>query len=356
MAWLHLEGHDEIVAQFRRALAENRLASTFLFVGAEGIGKRAFALRLAQSLLCQIRDEKLLDPCGRCPGCVQALAGTHPDLIQVSLPPGKSFIPVAILKGDDDEPDYPVPRSLLFNLALRPFYGGRKVAIVDDADDLNLEGANCLLKTLEEPPPRSVLILISTSVDRQLPTIRSRAQIVRFRPLEAAVVARLLVEQGRVSDFEEARRLAAQSGGSLSKAVEMADPQLWQFRRELLNLLSQSPLPSISLAQAVIKFVDEAGKEAAARRDRLRLVIGFVADFFRHVMRQLAGMETDADAELAAAIGRAAFAAAWDLESAGEAAQRSLEALAQLDRNANLHTLVEAWLDDVLLLNRRLLA
>ena len=135
----------------------------------------------------------------------------------------------------------------------------------------------------------------------------------------------------------------------------MADPQLWQFRRELLNQLSISPLPSIALAQAVIKFADEAGKEASARRDRLRLVIGFTADFFRHLVRQIAGVSDDVDGELAAALGRAAAGGAWDVESAAEAAQRSLEALAQIDRHANLSTLVEAWLDDVLLLNRRLL-
>jgi DNA polymerase III subunit delta' len=352
MSWHQLEGHDEIVVQFRRALAENRLASTFLFVGPEGIGKRAFALRLAQALLCEARDEKLLDPCGRCPACVQVLAGTHPDLIQISRPPGKNDIPVGMLKGDDD---YPVEQSLLFNLALKPFYGGRKVAIVDDADDLNPAGANCLLKTLEEPPPRSVLILLSTSVDRQLPTIRSRAQIVRFKPLAPEIVARLLVQQKLVSDPQAAARLAAQSGGSLTRAAKLADPQLWQFRGELLQQLSQSHLPSIWLAQAVLKFADEAGKEASARRDRLRLVVGFAAEFFRQLMRQLAGLGTNADPEMSAAVGRAVVAGGWDVESAAEAAQRSLEALAHIDRNANLNTLVEAWLDDLLLLNRRLL-
>ena len=210
MAWLNIEGHDDIVAQFRRALEENRLASTFLFVGPEGIGKRAFAVRLAQALLCEKRDAKLLDPCGHCPACAQVLAGTHPDLIQISRPAGKSDIPVGILKGDDRNRNIRWSNRCCSISALRPFYGGRKVAIVDDADDLNPEGANCLLKTLEEPPPRSMLILISTSVDRQLPTIRSRAQIVRFKPLEPAFVGRLLMEQGTVTDPEDARR----SGGS----------------------------------------------------------------------------------------------------------------------------------------------
>src|SRR5262249_37494205 len=162
------------------------------------------------------------------------------------------------LKGD--EPDYPVHQSLLFNLALRPFRGRRKIAVIDDADFLNQEGANCLLKTLEEPPPLSVLILIGTSADRQLPTIRSRAQIVRFRSLDDKLVARLLVEQQLVSDANEAQRLAAYSGGSLTKAAELADPQLWAFRKELLSQLVQSPLPSVAVAQMMLKFIDEAGK------------------------------------------------------------------------------------------------
>src|SRR5262249_49963034 len=197
MPWNGLVGHDEIAERFRRALAEGRLAHTFLFVGPEGIGKRSFALALAQALLCQRRAAGLLDPFGQCPSCVQVHAGTNPDLIAVSRPEGKRDIPVGILKGDKD---YPAEQSLLFNLGLRPFYGGRKVAILDDADFLNPEGANCLLKTLEEPPPASLLVLISTSAEKQLPTIRSRAQLVRFRPLTEEQVAKLLVGRQTVSD------------------------------------------------------------------------------------------------------------------------------------------------------------
>ena len=116
MPWLNLLGHDTLVAHFRSALAQNRLGSTFLFIGPEGIGKRLFAHQLAQSLLCETRDEKLLEPCGTCPACLQVLAGTNPDFLTVARPAGKSFIPLGLLKGD--EPDYPIHNSLLFNLAL----------------------------------------------------------------------------------------------------------------------------------------------------------------------------------------------------------------------------------------------
>src|SRR3954469_24157173 len=99
MSWQNLQGHDEVAEQFRRALTNDRLASTFLFVGPEGIGKRAFALKLAQTLLCETREPKQLEPCGTCPGCLQVLAGTHPDLINVRKPAGKSTIPLGLLKG-----------------------------------------------------------------------------------------------------------------------------------------------------------------------------------------------------------------------------------------------------------------
>jgi DNA polymerase-3 subunit delta' len=350
MPWLTLEGHDDVVAKFRHALEQGRLASTFLFVGPEGIGKRAFAMRLAQSLLCQTRDEQLLDPCGHCPGCSQVLAGTHPDLILLGKPAGKSEIPVAMIKGDDN---FPVEQSLLFNLSMRPYYGGRKVAIVDDADSLNVAGANALLKTLEEPPPRSVLILISASADRQLPTIRSRAQIIRFNSLSNELVSRLLVQQGIVATADEANRLAAFSGGSLTRAAELTDTALWAFRGELLKRLAQSPLASISMSQATMKFVDEAGKEASLRRGRLRLVIGFATDFFRQLVRTLSGLPIEGDADLKSAVDRAAKSGSWDAESASEATDRCLDALTHIDRNANQSTLIEAWLDDLLTLSRR---
>ena len=99
--WMDLEHHDDVAEQFRRILARGRLASTFLFVGPAGVGKRTFALRLAQTLLCQTRDPALLDPCGTCPACLQVRAETFPDLLQVGIPKGKNDIPVELLVGRD---------------------------------------------------------------------------------------------------------------------------------------------------------------------------------------------------------------------------------------------------------------
>ena len=259
MSWLGIEGHDAIVERFRRSIAAGRLGSTFLFVGPAGVGKRTFALRLAQSLLCEQAKVRPLDPCGTCAACTQVIAGTHPDLDIIAKPADKSFIPLQLLIG---EKQHRLRDGLCACIAMRPAHGGRKFGIIDDADYLNQEGANCLLKTLEEPPASSILILIGTSPQRQLPTIRSRCQIVRFQPLEHSICARLLRQLELASDESHAQQLAALCQGSLARAADWSDPGLSDFREMFRQALSNPALDSQKLAKTVADFVNAAGKEA----------------------------------------------------------------------------------------------
>lgn len=344
MTWCGIHGHDEVVEQFRRALARGRLASSFLFVGPAGIGKRSFALKLARALLCRRRPQEALDPCGECPACVQVQAATHPDLELVAKPKDKSSIPLELLIG---EREHRGREGLCHSLSLKPFMGGRKIAIIDDADHLNPEGANCLLKTLEEPPPRSVLILIGTSPAKQLPTIRSRCQLVRFHPLPTDVVAELLISRKLVSEADEARRLAQYSHGSLQRALELADPELWAFRNKLFQRLADPVLDSVRFSRSVSAFVDEAGKQAAARRGRLRQVVGLAAEFYRCLLHAQNGAAEAGDAELRRFVQQALEHRPGDREAIAACLDRCLEAAQQIDRNANQTTLIETWLDDL---------
>ncbi len=347
MTWQGIEGHDPLVDQFRQALRRGRLASTFLFIGPSGIGKHSFALKLAQSLLCEHSREEDLEPCGHCPACQQVEAGTHPDLELVCKPPDKSTIPLELLIGDDE---HRMREGLCYNLSLKPVRGTRRVAIIDDADFLSAgrqECANCLLKTLEEPPPQSVIVLVGTSEQRQLPTIRSRSQIVRFRPLSHEAVARLLVSQGLVDDPQTAARLAALSEGSVRRALDLADQELDEFRASLLAHLSDPQADSIEFAKAMGPFVDQAGKEAPPRRARLIQLFGLAAEFYRQLMRALAGLPIEGDDALIRAV-QAAYAV-WpgDEEAAAACLERCLEAQSQVLANANLATLIDGSLDDL---------
>lgn len=342
MSWLGIVGHDDVAERFRQAMRQGRLASSFLFVGPEGVGKRLFAVRLAQSLLCQSRTEEMLDACGNCAACVQVAAGTHPDLKIVSRPSDKSFIPLELLIGDKE---HRLQQGLCHDLSLRPFMGGRKIAVIDDADYLNAEGANCLLKTLEEPPPGSILILIGTTPARQLPTIRSRCQLVRFRPLDAEVVAALLTTQGLVSDPQQAQRLAQLSEGSLQRAKEMSDADLWAFRTRLYENLADRLADFASLCKDLSTFVDQAGREAPARRQRLRQVVGLAISFYRAALRTTNGHPPPADPELTGWISRMLHAGRPDQEALGACLDHCLDAAEQIDRNAYQATLIECWLD-----------
>jgi DNA polymerase III subunit delta' len=330
MGMMNVRGHDAVADQFRRALARGRLASTFLFVGPAGIGKRTFARWLAQGLR----------PCGACPSCQQVAAGSHPDVELVGKPTDKAFIPVELLIGDAE---HRMRAGLCYQIALKPYSGRRKVAIIDDADYLNKEGANCLLKTLEEPPPKSLLILIGTSPQRQLPTIRSRCQTIRFQPLTEQDVAELLVERGLCDDPALARLAARWSHGALERAALWCDSSLLEFRRELLGILAQPDIDLQPVAKMIGQFVDAAGKESAAKRQRLRLVVSLAEEFYRGALIQAETGRSPAEEELAQAIHSALR---WlPTDAPATCLDVCLDCFVYIDANANQTTLLEWWLD-----------
>lgn len=326
--WQNIRAHDNVAQQFRTALARGRLASTFLFVGPPGVGKRAFALKLAEALLCDTRPESALDPCGQCAACRQVQAGTHPDVHVVSRPKDARNLPLELFIGDDE---HRMRAGLCYELSLKPYSGKRRIGIIDDADLLALgskESANALLKTLEEPPPRSVLILIGTSQQRQLPTIRSRCQVIRFDPLPDQDVAELLLAEGSCSDAALAQQAAGLAGGSLQRARLWCDEGFFDFRENLVAQLSGQEFDQLALAKSVQQFVDAAGKEAPPKRARMREVVQMAAEFYRGLMQSAA-------------------AAGGDAEPAANCQELCLDALAHVDANANMTGLIEWWVDEL---------
>ncbi|MEM8945012.1 MAG: DNA polymerase III subunit [Planctomycetota bacterium] len=338
--WQGIHGHDAVAERFRHSLACGRMAASYLFLGPEGIGKRTFAIRLAQALVCQSSAGGQLEPCGQCDSCQLMLAGNHPDVDVVGLPKGKRWLPVDLFLGDREHRNQ---EGLCHNLSLRPQMGRRRVAIIDDADFLTVESANCLLKTLEEPPAGAVMILIGTSRGRQLPTILSRTQTVRFAPLSVDSVRHLVLQQQIAKDEHQAEQLAQAGEGSLTKAAELVDPQLWEMQQTLLPQLTPTRFDSVRLAGELTTFVSQAGKEAEPRRQRIRRLIRIFASHFRQLLRAACSPDGANEAQFGEC--QSLGSAAQDL--ALDALDRCLEAETQLDRNANQATLIECWLDDL---------
>ena len=278
MIWDSIRGHAERVEWFRRTLRRSRLSHAYVFAGPDGVGKRLFAKALAQCLLCQRHTNEELLACGACSSCKQVVAGSHPDLHEVCRKAGKSEFTIDLFLGP---PENRGREGLCYDLSRLPMAGDRKIAIIDDTAAMNPESANAFLKTLEEPPPRALIVLIADNLDALLPTIRSRCQTVRFDPLSPRDIAELLVQQEMMTDPTEAAALAELSGGSLATAAQLLDPALRELRDGLYQQLASSDFQSFALAEKLTSGIDAIGGDTATQRRNALWLIRFGLEFFR---------------------------------------------------------------------------
>lgn len=291
MNWTDLRGHADRVDMLRRSLQRGRLAHAYLFAGPPGIGKSRFARIFAQGLLCERCDQHSLNPCDDCSACRQMNGGSHPDFFTVGCPEGKTEIPVAAFFGS---PERRGKEGLIHDLSLKPMAGDRRIAIIDDANRMNDEGANAMLKTLEEPPANSLLILVAENLDAVLPTIRSRCQLLRFAPLATNDVAELLVENEIASSPEEAAAAAGMSDGSLQMAAQLLNPALRSLRERLFGFLSAPDMNPLEAAATMTAGLDELGSETSEHRRNANWLIRFAQEFYRQTLLSLSGATVSA--------------------------------------------------------------
>jgi DNA polymerase-3 subunit delta' len=234
----NLRGHSAAVELLSGAVRSGRVAHAYAFVGPSGIGRKVAALAFARALLC--RD----GGCGKCAACGKAERLTHPDL-HLIIPDGQHVKIEQI-------------REVERLAALAPYEGRMKVFIIDDAERMTLPTANALLKTLEEPPDRTLLILIVSHI-RALPaTVLSRCQVVRFNPLPEDDAVALLAERG--VEEKGARLLARVCQGRVGLALG-ASPAAWVEERDLaLSILTDVTAKG---AETLFKKVESLGRDQA---------------------------------------------------------------------------------------------
>ena len=325
-SWSTLVGHQNVENWFRTAIEQGRLGGSFLLVGSPGIGKRTVANLLARTLLCQSSAATEMSPCGKCQACIQVDAGTHPDVVRVSKPEDKSLIPLELLVGPADAR---MQEGFCRDLRLKPAAGNRKVAILEDADYLNEEGANCLLKTLEEPPAGAVVMLIGTSEQRQLPTIRSRCQIIRLGPLQLEDATKLLRDVHQIVASDDQIRDAIEiSGGDIHIATRLLGEDSDKLREALTAQLNSPHPDPVGLSRIITSHVEDAGKDASKRRGAMRDVFSISVQHFRRQLRHDA-LKSQTDPLTIARL------------------DRSIRAIREVDRSANQATLIECFASDI---------
>jgi len=232
-AWAAVVGQPAAVGLLRRAIAQDRLAHAYAFVGPSGVGRRLTALALAQAALCDQQG------CGQCRTCRRVAAGQHPDcqVLAPTPPPGnpKGGLTIRIEQ----------VRELEHAAALAPHEAGRKVFILDEAERMTLPTAQALLKTLEEPPPRTHLVLVLASLRTLPPTLLSRCQRVRFRPLDDAALEAFLAARG--VDPAAAPLLARLAQGRPGAALA-TDLEALRARRQAALALAGTPTARLAVA------------------------------------------------------------------------------------------------------------
>jgi DNA polymerase-3 subunit delta' len=248
-------GHEEIRNRLHEGAQRNRLAHALLFTGPAGIGKSRVALELAARLLC---EHTVSAPCGECSACAQVGAGTHPDYLRVGLVSGKKEISIDAV------------RQLKRMMSMRAISGARKIGVIDDADRLSLAAQNALLKTLEEPPHGSVLILITASVPALLPTVRSRCQLQVFHPLTSAQVASVLSASSGIG-AEEAAALAASAQGSPGYALALRALSASDSAQTLSQLLADLDPDRYGSVLRLARALGRTEQEMVPRLQQLQL-------------------------------------------------------------------------------------
>ncbi len=197
-------GNEPIKNELKKAVYENKVSHSYMFVGIEGIGKQIMAKNFAQSVLCTNENEK---GCHQCKSCIEFISHNHPDFLYLE-PDGNSIKIEQI-------------RYLQRKIQEKPIISDRKVYIINDADKMTTEAQNCLLKTLEEPPEYSTIILVGSNENAFLNTIKSRCMKIAFQPIESKYIKQYMEETYGMTNISQNMLEAFQ--GSIGKAILLKD-------------------------------------------------------------------------------------------------------------------------------------
>lgn len=211
-------GNSRVKKTLRLALEKNRVPNSLIFCGPKGVGKRSIARILAKAVNCERKKD---DACEGCASCVAITGRRLPDIWEIE--PKGQFVQIDQM------------REIRQAAYLRPMVSKKRVFIVDEAEKMNEESSNCLLKVLEEPPLFSHIVLLTANLDLILPTIKSRCQILSFNPIGKEEIKRLLVEKGYSE--ERAKIISLLVRGNLEEALGLDWDEIQEKRQEAWNIL-----------------------------------------------------------------------------------------------------------------------
>jgi DNA polymerase-3 subunit delta' len=323
MTW-HIHGHEWAVNLLRTHAAGDKRRHAYLLAGPQGVGRRTLALYFAQALNCTAAQTPG-DYCDECRDCRQIAAMAHPDM--------------SVLEPDAGHKDIRIDqvRELQHTLALSPYAAKYRIALLPDFQRATEAAANALLKTLEEPPEKVILLLTADTLESLLPTIVSRCEVIRLRPSSITSTEDYLQSERGLTP-EQAHLLAHLSGGRIGAAIRLAEDTDAQSRRvealeTLLALLPAKRYERFKLAEDLSRPYDKAREKAGE-------MLPIWLSFWRDVFVDASGADLPlVNVDFADKVDE--VAAALDARTARALVLAHEEALAQLDAYANVRLLLE---------------
>lgn len=286
MSFSAIKGQDSAVGILKAYIENSRLEGGYLFSGPEGVGKKMVALGLAETMNC---SEAKADACGNCASCLKIKNNQHPD--------------VHLISGEEQQIKIDAIRQLQKDISLKSYEGGFKFFIIDNAHTMTAEAANCLLKVLEEPPRKTLVILVSDKPNLLFRTVISRCKVLKFIPLKREALEVILKEDYSL-DSSFAHFLAYFSEGRLGRALALKEEDILFKKNNIIDKFVLAAKPNIDSL-------------AAQNRQEVRVSLNLLAAWFRDIYMLKVGMpereiiNTDRKTELTQCLGRFSFA---DLE------------------------------------------
>ena len=232
-------GHKQIIEHLKNAEKLNKVSHAYIFSGEKGSGKKLLASRFAELLQCEGEGEK---PCGKCRSCRQAESGNHPDIIRITHEKPNT------ISVDD------IREQLVGDVQIKPYQNKYKIYIVPEAEKMNVQAQNALLKTIEEPPAYAVILFLTTNASSFLPTILSRCVVLNIKPVPDQEVRKYLMEHVEVPDYQADIAVAFAQGN----AVKLATSEYFnEIKNAALHILKNAPRMDISEISAAVKGVSE---------------------------------------------------------------------------------------------------
>ena len=343
MSFTDILAQDYIVDHFNKAIKTDHLSHAYIFTGQEGVGKALFAKEFAKALNCKNNEN---DSCNSCTDCNRIEMLNHPDVFWIEREEKAKFIKIENI------------RNLQNSVRLSPLESDYKIFIIKEADKMNEEASNSLLKTLEEPSPNTIIILIANTMTPIKDTIRSRCQIIRFQPIPSHIIENQLTSKSG-ADANKIEWISRFCNGSMAKALHLLDDNHYETNNFIVTNMTKPDMDNLAFAEEIIDSYLSAGDSLEEKRQLLKNILHCILQLYRDLLlvKVMYGQDVKQEKISLFNAGREdslqKYANYLTQEQIAYVIDEILESIKYIDLNLNINLLVENIITRIAVVNSK---